>query len=97
MKKKCPKCKGKGCSHCGGTGYHEGMNMGGMMKKKKGYAQGGLKMPGADDVGLKKLPTAVRNKMGYMSKGGMMKKGYAHGGLACGASNPAERPMKKGK
>lgn len=55
MKKKCPKCNGKGCSHCGGTGYHK------------------------------------------MNKGGMMKKGYAHGGLACGASNPAERPMKKGK
>ena len=95
-KTKCPKCKGKGCSHCGGTGYHEGMNMGGMMKKK-GYAQGGLKMPGADDKGLKKLPKTVRNKMGYMSKGGMAKKGYAHGGMACGASNPAERPMKKSK
>jgi len=58
MKKKCPKCKGKGCSHCGGTGYHESMNKGGMMGKKMGYA---------------------------------------HGGLACGASNPAERPMKKMK
>lgn len=21
--KKCPKCEGKGCSHCGGDGYHE--------------------------------------------------------------------------
>ena len=29
MKKKCPKCKGKGCSHCGGTGYHNDMNKGG--------------------------------------------------------------------
>ena len=19
----CPKCKGKGCAHCGGTGYHK--------------------------------------------------------------------------
>ena len=45
-KTKCPKCKGKGCSHCGGTGYHN------------------------------------------------MKKGYAAGGY-CGASNPAERPVKK--
>ena len=35
-------------------------------------------------------------KMG-MSKGGMSKKmGYSKGGL-CGASNPAERPMKKSK
>jgi len=33
MKKVCPKCKGKGCSHCGGTGYHESMNKGGMMNK----------------------------------------------------------------
>jgi len=31
-----------------------------------------------------------------MSKGGMAKKGYNKGGY-CGASNPAERPMKKGK
>jgi len=49
-KTKCPKCKGKGCSHCGGTGYHNNMNQGGMMKMYKG--------------------------------------GY------CGASNPAERPVK---
>ena len=33
MKKMCPKCKGKGCSHCGGTGYHDNMNKGGMMNK----------------------------------------------------------------
>ena len=83
---KCTCGKGGNCS-CGGMAG----------KKKKGYAQGGLKMPGANDTGLKKLPTAVRNKMGYMSKGGMAKKGYAHGGMACGASNPAERPMKKSK
>lgn len=30
---------------------------------------------------------------GTMMKGA--KHGYAHGGLACGASNPAARPMKK--
>ena len=43
-KKICPKCKGKGCSHCGGTGYHKtGMAKGGDMgKKKMGYAHGGL-------------------------------------------------------
>jgi hypothetical protein len=34
-KKVCPKCKGKGCSHCGGTGYHKtGMAKGGDMGKK---------------------------------------------------------------
>ena len=57
----------------------KGYAKGGM--KKKGYAAGGLKAPGAGNTGLKKLPTAVRNKMGYMNKGGMpKKKGYAMGG-----------------
>jgi hypothetical protein len=34
--------------------------------------------------GLSKLPTGVRNKMGYMKNGGVMKKkkGYAKGGAA---------------
>jgi hypothetical protein len=36
---------------------------------------GMLKKPAADQKGLKKLPTAVRNKMGYMKRGGMMKSG----------------------
>ena len=62
--------------------------------KKKGYAMGGvMKKPSANQKGLKKLPKAVRNKMGYMAKGGMMKKGYARGGFLAG---PA-RPMKKMK
>ena len=35
-KKVCPKCKGKGCSHCGGTGYHKvGMAKGGDMGKNQ--------------------------------------------------------------
>jgi hypothetical protein len=98
-KKMCPKCKGKGCSHCGGTGYHNNMNQGGMMNK-------GMKA-------LKKAAPEVAKKMGYsyggmtkkksgmmgmgMAYGGMSKKrmGFAHGGLPCGASNPAERPIKK--
>lgn len=47
---------------------------------------------------LKKAAPDVAKKMGYMY-GGMSKKkmGMAHGGLACGASNPPERPMKKSK
>ena len=48
---------------------------------------------------LKKEAPAVAKKMGYMY-GGMAKKkmGYTKGGMAmCGASNPASRPMKKGK
>jgi hypothetical protein len=59
----------------------EGKKGGGMMKTK-GYSMGGLKKPTADQKGLKKLPTEVRNKMGYMKGGGMMKtKGYAKGGM----------------
>jgi hypothetical protein len=33
-----------------------------------------LKKPTPKQAGLKKLPTAVRNKMGFMSKGGVPKK-----------------------
>ena len=40
-----------------------------------------MKTPTANQKGIKKLPIAVRNKMGYMAKGGMTKKkGYAKGG-----------------
>lgn len=76
-KTKCPKCKGKGCSHCGGTGYHN-MNKGGDMNA-------GLKA-------LKKEAPEVVKKMGY-SYGGSVKK--MNKGGYCGASNPAERPVKK--
>ncbi len=41
---------------------------------------GGLKATNPSQVGLRKLPQSVRNKMGYMKKGGMTKKGYARGG-----------------
>ena len=71
----------------GGMMKAKGKANGGMMKakgranggamKKKGYAAGGsanLKKAGADQKGLKKLPTAVRNKMGYMKDGGMSMK-----------------------
>ena len=63
---------------------------GGSMKQNKGglmMNRGGLKMPTAGQTGLKKLPTAVRNKMGYMYGGGMAKKprtgamDYRKGGL----------------
>ena len=58
----------------------KGMAMGGM--KKKGMSMGGLKKPAAGQTGLKKLPTSVRNKMGYAKNGGMMKKkGMARGGM----------------
>ena len=41
---------------------------------------GSLKAVPADNKGLKKLPTKVRNKMGYMKKGG--RAGYKSGGIA---------------
>ena len=47
-----------------------------LKKKRENKAQGGmgLKMPTANQTGLKKLPTKVRNQMGYMYGGGMGKK-----------------------
>ena len=70
----------------------------------EGKAQGGmgLKMPTANQVGLKKLPTAVRNKMGYMYGGGMAKKpkmgnmDYRKGGLLLIAVDMMKK-RKKGK
>ena len=62
----------------------------------------GLKMPTADQVGLKKLPTPVRNKMGYMYGGGMAKKprmssmDYRKGGLLV-ISIDMMKKNKKGK
>ena len=55
----------------------KGYAKGGM--KKKGYAKGGLKP--APNKGAASLPKKVRNKMGFMNKGGMAKKkAYAKGG-----------------
>ena len=47
---------------------------GGGYRAKEGGSVGGLKSVPAGNKGLKKLPTAVRNKMGYMKKGGLVKK-----------------------
>lgn len=46
-------------------------------EKKKDMNRGGvLKAPTEDQTGLKKLPTPVRNKMGYMKRGGTMRTGH---------------------
>jgi hypothetical protein len=42
-------------------------------KPKKMAAGGELKEVPEDDTGLSKLPTKVRNKMGYMNEGGKVK------------------------
>ena len=47
---------------------------GGGYRAKEGGSVGGLKSVPAGNTGLKKLPTAVRNKMGFMKKGGPVKK-----------------------
>jgi len=60
-----------------------------------------LTKPTANQTGLKKLPTAVRNKMGYMYGGGMSKKprmssmDYRKGGLVIMIGQA--KPMKKKK
>jgi len=51
-------------------------------KSKKFGSGGALKaVDSSDNPGLSKLPTEVRNKMGYMKKGGMAKKGMKEGGM----------------
>lgn len=63
--------------------------------------KGGLATPTANQTGLQKLPTAVRNKMGYMYGGGMANKkkvtnmDYRKGGLVIMIGQA--KPMKKGK
>ena len=84
-----------------------------MQKKLKGQApittlrnaglmnKGGLAPIKPTQTGLKKLPTAVRNKMGYMYGGGMANKkkvtnmDYRKGGLVIMIGQA--KPMKKGK
>jgi len=74
------------------------------LRAKNSKAQGGmgLKMPSADQTGLRKLPTQVRNKMGYMYGGGMAKKpkmnnmDYRKGGMVMIVLDMMKK-KKKGK
>jgi len=74
---------------------------GGTGRNRQNLNMGGLTAPKSNQVGLKKLPTAVRNKMGYMYGGGMPKKprmssmDYRKGGLVIMIGQA--KPMKKGK
>ena len=75
-----------------------------LKKLRANKAQGGmgLKMPTADQTGLRKLPTQVRNKMGYMYGGGMAKKprmskmDYRKGGMVMIVLDMMKK-KKKGK
>jgi len=89
--------------------------MDGIKKKLKGQVpiktlrnaglmnKGGLATPTANQTGLQKLPTAVRNKMGYMYGGGMAKKkkvtnmDYRKGGLVIMIGTGKPMKNKKGK
>jgi hypothetical protein len=50
-----------------------GASMPATQSSSKNMAKGGM-LKKADNPGLAKLPTPVRNKMGYMMKGGYAKK-----------------------
>ena len=55
------------------------------LRKELGMKKGGSALKPVDkekNPGLAKLPTQVRNKMGYMKKGGMAKKKMNMGGKA---------------
>jgi len=52
----CPKCKGAGCSHCGGKGFHTGMSKGGAMVGKN---------PNEGIAGLRRVAPDAVKAMGY--------------------------------
>ena len=67
------------------------------LAKRLGKKMGGsLKPVPADNKGLKKLPTEVRNKMGFMKKGGMVK-GYKKGGSVSRGQYPIQTTKVKFK
>ena len=55
---------------------YEDMRKAQKYKKETEKKAGGGMLKSPDNSGLKKLPTDVRNKMGYMKKGGKVKPGY---------------------
>ena len=64
------------------------------MKSARGMNKGGqaLKKVPEGNKGLPKLPKAIRNKMGYMNTGGIVKKAKHRG---CGKVNPSRRKVTK--
>jgi len=55
----CPKCKGAGCSHCGGKGYHMGMSKGGDTGKN----------PNKGIAALRRVAPGAVKAMGYKNGG----------------------------
>jgi hypothetical protein len=49
----------------------------------------------SENPGLSKLPTEARNKMGYMKKGGMAKKGMKEGGMMDKKDMAQDKKMAK--
>jgi len=91
--------KSKASTYKGGVLNGHGKDYG----KPGGYNMGGLAAPTAKQTGLKKLPSSVRNKMGYMYGGGMAKKktmgstDYRKGGLVIMIGTGKPMKTKKGK
>ena len=80
--------------HGGKTHDMKKMGHGGMMKK---YEEGGKalkKVDSSKNPGLSKLPKEVRNKMGYMEKGGKAKKEMAGKGAASKQMRSARKEKK---
>jgi hypothetical protein len=64
--------------------------------KNKKFKNGDLVEVDSDkNPGLSKLPTEVRNKMGYMKKGGMAKKKMKMGGMAYKEGGKADMAQDK--
>ena len=61
----------------------------------KGYKAGGkvLKEVPDDKKGLKKLPTKVRNKMGFMRNGGAVKKAAGGGVNKSAVRSSSKKPL----
>jgi hypothetical protein len=66
--------------------------------KTKKFGSGGQALKEVDaseNPGLSKLPTEARNKMGYMKKGGMAKKGMKEGGMMDKKDMAQDKKMAK--
>ena len=75
--------KGKNVKVIGRKGQELAPDKKGRISRADGGKVGGLKKVQPNQKGLKKLPTKVRNKMGYMKKGGRVGMGKAMRGGGC--------------